>query len=113
GKRRKAGGRSLLGYAAYWSVVLGLWAVIGVVGLFAFHASKLPPIDQLAVPKRPPNIAIVAADGSLLANRGETGGRTVTLKELPPYLPKAFVAIEDRRFYDHSGIDPIGIARAL
>ena len=61
----------------------------------------------------PPNIAILASDGTLLANRGETGGRTVALKELPPYLPKAFVAIEDRRFYDHFGIDPVGIvARA-
>ena len=71
------------------------------------------PIDQLAVPKRPPNIAILASDGTLLANRGETGGRTVALKELPPYLPKAFVAIEDRRFYDHFGIDPVGIGRAV
>ncbi|MHB2167282.1 transglycosylase domain-containing protein [Alsobacter sp. R-9] len=106
-------GRSLLGHLAYWSAVAGLWLVIGLVGLIAYHASKLPPIDQLAVPKRPPNIAILAADGSLLANRGETGGRTVTLKELPPYLPKAFVAIEDRRFYDHEGIDPVGIARAV
>jgi len=43
----------------------------------------------------------------------ETGGRTVSIKELPPYLPKAFVAIEDRRFYDHFGIDPMGIARAV
>ena len=74
---------------------------------------SLPPIDQLAVPKRPPNVAILASDGTLLANRGETGGRTITLKELPPYLPKAFVAIEDRRFYEHFGIDPIGIARAV
>src|SRR4029079_8175322 len=58
-------------------------------------------------------IAIMASDGSLLANRGETGGRTVTLKELPPYLPKASGAIEDRRSYDHFGIDPVGISRAV
>ncbi len=114
GRSRKAGKRrTILGHLVYWSAVAGLWMLIGVVGLIVYHASKLPPIDQLAVPKRPPNIAILAADGSLLANRGETGGRTVTLKELPPYLPKAFVAIEDRRFYDHIGIDPVGIARAL
>ena len=92
---------------------LGLWGVIAVAGVVAYYAAQLPPIDQLAVPKRPPNIAILAADGTLLANRGETGGRTVAIKELPPYLPKAFVAIEDRRFYDHFGIDPVGIARAL
>ena len=105
--------RSILGRLVYGVFVLGLWGVIGVAGLVAYHASQLPPIDQLAVPKRPPIIAILASDGSLLANRGETGGRVVSIKELPPYLPRAFVAIEDRRFYSHLGVDPVGIARAV
>ncbi|KQP93054.1 penicillin-binding protein [Methylobacterium sp. Leaf113] len=105
--------RSILGRLTYVTVVVGLWGVIGIAGLVAYHASQLPPIDQLAVPKRPPNIAILASDGSLLANRGETGGRVVSIKELPPYLPRAFVAIEDRRFYSHFGVDPVGIARAV
>ena len=105
--------RSLLGRLVYWGFVLGLWGGVAVAGLFAYYASQLPPIDQLAVPKRPPNIAILADDGSLIANRGDTGGAAVRLSELPPYLPKAFVAIEDRRFYSHFGIDPIGIARAV
>ncbi|MCO5090184.1 transglycosylase domain-containing protein [Bosea sp. (in: a-proteobacteria)] len=113
GKRRGRKRRSFLGGLFYWTMVLGLWCVIGLGGLIAYHASQLPPIDQLTVPKRPPNIAILAADGSLLANRGETGGRSITIGEVPPYLPRAFVAIEDRRFYDHFGIDPIGITRAL
>lgn len=105
--------RSLLGRLVYVLFVLGLWCAIAVAGLVAYHASRLPPIDQLAVPKRPPNIAILAADNSLIANRGETGGRTVSLKELPPFLPQAFIAIEDRRFYSHFGIDPIGVTRAI
>ncbi len=105
--------RSLLGRMVYWSFTLGVWAFIGLLGFFAYHAMKLPPIDQLAVPKRPPNIAILASDGTLIANRGETGGSTVTIRELPRYLPQAFVSIEDRRFYSHYGIDPIGIARAV
>ena len=105
--------RSLWGRLAYWGFVLGVWGFVAVAGLFAYYASQLPPIDQLAVPKRPPNIAILADDGSLIANRGDTGGAAVRLSELPPYLPKAFVAIEDRRFYSHFGIDPIGVARAL
>ena len=112
-RRPSGGGRSWIGRLFYWAVVVGLWGFIAVCFLFVYHASKLPPIDQLSVPKRPPNIAILAADGSLLANRGETGGRTMTLPELPAYLPKAFVAIEDHRFYDHFGIDPLGIARAI
>ena len=88
-------------------------ALISTVALVVYYASQLPPIDQLAVPKRPPNIAILADDGSLIANRGDTGGPAIRLIDLPPYLPKAFVAIEDRRFYDHFGIDPVGISRAL
>jgi len=105
--------RSFLGRLVYWGFVLGLWGGVAIAGLFAYYASQLPPIDQLAVPKRPPNIAILAVDGSLIANRGDTGGAAVRLSELPPYLPKAFVAIEDRRFYSHFGVDPIGIGRAV
>ena len=41
--------------------------------------------------------------------RGEMSGTDVPIKELPPYLPKAFIAIEDRRFYSHFGVDPIGL----
>lgn len=104
---------SLFGRLVYWGFVFAIWGLIGVGGVFVYYGSQLPHIDQLAVPKRPPNIAILASDGSLLANRGDTGGAAVRLQDLPPYLPKAFVAIEDRRFYSHWGVDPIGVLRAL
>ena len=74
--------------------------------------ASFPPSTSSQSPSDRPNIAILASDGSLLANRGDTGGAAVHLSELPPYLPKAFIAIEDRRFYDHFGIDPVGILRA-
>jgi penicillin-binding protein 1A len=109
---QKRGG-SFIGRLFYWGLVLAVWGAIGAGGLFVYYGSQLPHIDQLAVPKRPPNIAILGVDGSLLANRGDTGGAAVRLHELPPYLPKAFVAIEDRRFYSHWGVDPVGILRAL
>ncbi len=111
--RRKRRSRSLAGQLLYWVLVLGVWGVIATTGVFAYYAAQLPPIDQLAVPKRPPNIAILGIDGEVLANRGDTGGPAIRLAELPPYLPKAFIAIEDRRFYAHWGIDPMGIGRAL
>ena len=109
-KRRR---RSFFGPLIRGALLMGLWGCIGIGGVVAYEASQLPPIDQLAIPKRPPNIAIMASDGSLFANRGDTGGAAVKIGELPPYLPKAFVAIEDRRFYSHFGVDPIGIARAI
>jgi penicillin-binding protein 1A len=112
-RRRKRGSRSFLVHVAYWGLIVSLWGVVGLAGFVAWHFAQLPPIDQLTVPKRPPNIAILASDGSLIANKGDMGGRAIALKELPSYLPKAFIAIEDRRFYGHSGIDPVGIARAL
>src|SRR5262245_47298106 len=97
----------------YWGLVLGIWGAIAFAATLALVFVSLPPIQSLAIPKRPPQIQIVGTDGKPLATRGEMHGATVTLKELPPYLPRAFVAIEDRRFYRHFGIDPIGLARAV
>lgn len=110
-KRRK--GRGIFGTLVYWCFVLALWGGIALLCVAGYFAMKLPPIDQLAVPKRPPNVSILASDGTLIANRGETGGSNVPFGELPPYLPKAFVSIEDHRFYSHFGVDPMGLGRAL
>src|SRR5258708_38520844 len=82
------------------------------LGQERWDGTHLPPIQSLEIPKRPPTIEITGIDGSVLAQRGEMAGANVSLKELPPYLPNAFIAIEDRRFYSHYGIDPVGIARA-
>jgi penicillin-binding protein 1A len=114
GSKRRARARSGRGLVRlfYWGVVLGLWAAIGLVGVIVWVGAHLPPIQALEIPKRPPTIEIVGFDGSVLATRGEMPGANVSLKELPPYLPKAFIAIEDRRFYSHYGVDPLGIARA-
>ncbi len=97
----------------YWAVVLGIWAVLGVVGLVAYEASQLPPIQNLTIPDRPPTVIIQSIDGTTLATRGEMRGSNVPLRAMPPYLPQAFVAIEDRRFYSHFGLDPLGLARAV
>ncbi|MGH6768816.1 MAG: transglycosylase domain-containing protein, partial [Xanthobacteraceae bacterium] len=113
-KRRGSGRRgSPLRRMFYWTAVLGLWAAIAVGGTFIWVAANLPPIQSLEIPKRPPSIEIVGIDGKLLAGRGKMHGATVALGELPSYLPNAFIAIEDRRFYSHFGIDPIGLARAF
>ncbi|WP_334538468.1 transglycosylase domain-containing protein [Bradyrhizobium sp. AZCC 2230] len=112
-RRSKSSFSAGLGRLVYWGAVLSLWGVIAVIGVVIWVGAHLPPIQSLEIPKRPPTIQIVGMDGSLLAQRGEMAGANVSLKDLPPYLPKAFIAIEDRRFYSHFGIDPIGILRAL
>ncbi|HEX3859262.1 MAG TPA: PBP1A family penicillin-binding protein [Pseudolabrys sp.] len=112
-RKSKRPRRSVIGRAAYWCLVLGLWLVIGGAGTVAWVGAHLPPIQSLEIPKRPPSIQIVDLRGRVLTTRGDAGGEVLSLRELPPYLPKAFVAIEDRRFYSHWGIDPLGISRAL
>jgi penicillin-binding protein 1A len=105
--------RSLIGRIAYWSLVVGLWFAIGGVGVVAWVGAHLPPIQSLEIPKRPPSIQIVDMQGRALARRGDLAGEPLPLKEMPNYVPKAFVAIEDRRFYEHHGVDPFGIGRAF
>src|ERR1700688_4773791 len=112
-RKSRARKRSLFGRMIYWSLVLGLWLAIGSAGTIAWTGAHLPPIQSLEIPKRPPSIQIVDINGRPLAIRGDAGGEVLPLKELPSYVPKAFISIEDRRFYEHYGVDPWGIARAL
>src|SRR6201997_1596151 len=111
-RRSKSRGNLPIGRLFYWGAVLGLWAAIAAVGVVVWVGAHLPAIQSLEIPKRPPTIQITGVDGGVLAIRGEMPGANVALKDLPPYLPKAFIAIEDRRFYSHFGIDPWGILRA-
>ncbi|WP_425348607.1 transglycosylase domain-containing protein [Pararhizobium arenae] len=97
----------------YWCVVLGIWGAIGVGGLVLYYGSRMPSATSWSVPVRPPNVKIIANDGTVLANRGMTGGEALSLEEMSPYIPQAVVAIEDRRFYSHFGVDPLGLARAM
>ncbi len=112
-KKKRAGKRrSGFGRLIYWGAVLALWAVIAAIGLLVWIGAHLPPIQSLEIPKRPPSVLILGLNGATLATRGDMAGAEVPLRELPDYVPKAFVAIEDRRFYSHHGIDPWGILRA-
>ena len=91
-RRAKSRGRFRFGRLIYWGAVLGLWATIAIIGVVIWVGAHLPAIQSLEIPKRPPTIQITGLDGSVLAMRGEMAGSNVSLKELPPYLPKAFIA---------------------
>jgi penicillin-binding protein 1A len=97
----------------YWGLVASLWGGMAVAGVVLYYGSRMPNAETWSVPERPPNIKILAVDGTILANRGATGGEEVSLDSMSPYIPQALIAIEDRRFYSHFGVDPIGLARAF
>jgi penicillin-binding protein 1A len=70
------------------------------------------PMSKSLQPIAPPRITLLAADGTPIARNGAIVDRPVKVKQLPPHVTQAFLAIEDRRFYSHFGIDPRGLARA-
>ena len=71
------------------------------------------PLSQSLKPPTPPSVTLLAADGTPIARRGAIIGAPVALAQLPDHVPQAFMAIEDRRFYRHWGVDPRGITRAM
>ncbi|MCX7932791.1 MAG: PBP1A family penicillin-binding protein [Rhodovarius sp.] len=96
-----------------WGLILTIWtAILGGAALIWF-AHDLPRPEVATRHERRPAAAVLAADGSLLATQGDLFGEVLRLSDLPPYLPAALIAIEDRRFWRHRGLDPLGIARAL
>lgn len=96
-----------------WGFVLCLW--IGLVGALtlAWFARELPDITEQMIFERRPTIIIKANDGTIVDRYGDIKGDTVSVKELPPHVAQAILATEDRRFYYHFGLDPIGIIRAM
>ena len=91
---------------------LAFFGTLGLAGLFGYIWFTLDQQGLLKIPDRDPGIMILASDGSVVAERGSFRGDEVRLADLPPYVPNAVIAIEDRRFYSHYGVDPIGLLRA-
>lgn len=96
-----------------WAMVAGIWCVVLLGGLLAWYAADLPDVEQALSPTRKPAITVLAEDGSVLATLGDFYGRPLAVGDLPKHLPAAVLAVEDRRFYDHFGLDPIGLGRAM
>ena len=96
----------------YVLLMLGGWCVIGG-GIFLSHyLSGLPDVRNLMISGPSQDITILDVHHRLIARRGLTQGRIVRVEDLPDYVPNAFIAIEDRRFRSHWGVDPIGLMRA-
>ncbi len=115
-RKRAPRSRSLAGRVTRlvrWSLIAGIWGFVLLGSVLAWYAYALPDIEGLAKATRRPSISLLAVDGSPISSTGEVYGRTVTVARLPPVLPHAVLAVEDRRFYRHWGIDLRGLARAF
>ena len=90
--------------------------ILGLVagGVLYFHLkSSLPSVESLKTVELQQPMQIYTADGKLIGEVGEQRRIPVKLENVPQRLQDAFLATEDSRFYDHHGLDPIGIARAI
>jgi penicillin-binding protein 1A len=103
----------LLRRVATWSLVAVIWCGVVITGVLAWYAYDLPEIGEIEKMTRRPNVTLLAADGTRLASFGDRFGATYSLQQLPPHLPRAVIAVEDRRYYDHSGLDFRGLLRAF
>src|SRR5476651_2760841 len=98
-----------------WPYVLMMLAAWGLIfgGLFFAHfLSSLPDVRHLMISGPSQDVTILDDRGRLIARRGLTQGAMVRAEDLPDYVSNAFIAIEDRRFRSHMGIDPVGLSRA-
>ena len=118
-KKRKFGPRSP-GRKSGWlrwlfkmAILLAIWGGMAAGCVVAYYAYDLPDIHQISQWQRRPSITMQADDGTVFARYGDLYGDHVTLADVPKYLPEAVISIEDRRFYHHFGIDPLGLMRAV
>lgn len=95
-----------------WAVRIGA-ILIALLLIAVAWLAITAPLSRSLQPIAPPSITLLASDGSTIAHTGSAIDKPVRIKDLPVYVPQAFMAIEDRRFYSHWGIDPRGIARAM
>lgn len=104
---------------SFFRAIFSFFLTTGLSGLvlaglaFAYIWTSLDQKGLLKIPDREPGMMVLAADGTLIAERGSFYGDDVRIDELPDYVPNAIIAIEDRRFRAHFGVDPIGLARAM
>ncbi|HEY3797546.1 MAG TPA: PBP1A family penicillin-binding protein [Caulobacteraceae bacterium] len=115
GYRPRSPWRWLLAIPAILGVMLGLGAIAaaGIAALYLRDVPPLPSNDALQGIRRSPGMTFLDRNGAVIATRGAKNGQAVTLASLPAYVPKAFLAAEDRRFYQHGPIDLHAVLRAV
>ncbi len=98
---------------ARFLLAAGIWATLGCAGVLAWFAQDLPRPEAALDASRRPGLTLEDRTGHSFATFGDVVGDSLRLTDLPAALPAAAVAIEDRRFWHHPGIDLLGVARAV
>jgi len=106
------GGHPVLRWILKAAVLTAIWGGVALGLLLLWYSHDMPDVRQVTQPERRPSVTILTSDGTVLTRQGEAFGRHVKLSDVPQDLVNAVLAIEDRRFYSHFGIDLIGLARA-
>ncbi|WP_439577966.1 transglycosylase domain-containing protein [Elioraea sp.] len=95
-----------------WVLLLALWLALTLGGVVTWLAWDLRhPAAALEATRRP-GVTLLDTEGGVLARSGDLYGETVRVPDLPRHVADAVIAIEDRRFRSHMGVDPLGLARA-
>lgn len=108
--------RSKLRIILYIAGALSALGVIGLVSIIVYIymlSLQLPSTDEFSKFKYTEPMVVYDAKGNIIAELGAERRYPITIDQMPPYVYQAVVAVEDARFYEHSGIDPLGIARAM
>ncbi len=105
--------RRLLRWALIASAGLALLAAIGLGTLYYIVSADLPDVAALREVELQEPLYVHSSDGKLMAVFGESRRYPVQIEEVPERLRRAFLAIEDARFYEHGGIDYRGTGRAF
>ncbi len=101
-----------LKYLFIFAVCCVLLGFGSVYGLYKYIEPQLPDVNTLKDVRLQTPMQVYSADGDLIAQFGEKRRVPLTLNQIPPEMVKAFIATEDSRFYEHHGIDPVGVFRA-
>ena len=96
-----------------WLLILGIWGVLAAGLVLMWFARDLPRPEVALDAARRPGLTLQDRAGRPFATFGDVVGDPLRLADMPRWLPAAAVAVEDRRFYHHFGLDPVGIARAI
>ncbi len=96
---------------SYWKY--GLYAVSGLLLVTLLWLIVTAPLSRALEPLDDPAMLLLSAEGKPIARRGAIKDKPVTVPELDPMTPAAFIAIEDRRFRRHWGVDPRAVGRAM